>query len=427
MRVLIAALVVLLAGAVGYVAWLNGDIVTVRLGPGRSLDAPLAAALLAAFGVGAAIVGVLTLLGALRRAWAGFVERRRLRRAARRAAETTRARDLAWSGAPDQARATILRTERGTPAERDRAEIVAETYLDEGNLAGAQELLERALDQHPGDVRLLDLLATVAERRDDPVRAIEALERARRTDPDSPRLTRRLRDLTASLGRWTEALALQDEVIVRLKSPDALAAEEALRRGLRFEVARRDDDPERSAKRLATLAREHPDFEPAWVDSGDRFLAAGKPAKARKVWERGAHHRPVDVLLDRLDSLDASEGAAAHTTQRYRALLRRHGGDATLRQRLVRHLLSRGEVDDASRELEALDPTAGPTALLRGEILRQRGDFELAASTLSRAVGPAFGLSSTRRCAACGAHADTWRARCAVCRAWGTLGGASTS
>jgi lipopolysaccharide biosynthesis regulator YciM len=298
---------------------------------------------------------------------------------------------------------------------------VAETYIAEDDLDGANEVLTSALEGHPGDVRLLDLLATVAERRGDTERAIGLIERARREDPASPRLARRLRDLYVRTARWRDALALQDEIVARLKSAQALAREMETSRGLRFEVARADTDPDRSAKLLATLGREHPTFVPAWVESGERFLAAGKAAKARKVWERGASHVPVAALLDRLEALDAGEGAGERTTARYRTLVRQHGNDAGLRRRLARHLLAAGDTAAASQELNGLDPTTASAAVLLGELLRQRGEHERAAATLARALGPDFGIARSQRCAACGTDADAWTSRCAACGRWGTL------
>lgn len=421
MRLLVAVLVVLAGAFVGWIAWLNGSTVTVRLWSDHAVQMPLAAALLAAFGAGVVVVGLLALLGAIRRAWGRMRERRRARKAAKHAAQTARARELAWAGAPEQARATILRSERGAPAERDRIELVAQTYLVEDDLAGANELLVSGLERHPGDVRLLDLLATVAERRDEPARAIELIRRARREDPTSPRLARRLRDLYVRTGRWRDALGLEDEIVAHLKTPEAALHEEEIRRGLRFEVARADEEPERGAKLLATLGRQHPDFLPAWVEAGERFLAAGKPAKARKVWERGAMQHPAPPLLDRLEALDASDGASERTTKLYRALVRQHPDDPWLRRRLVRHLLALGDTEAASQELDELDATAPENALLLGELLRRRGDHERAAASLSRALGPGLGLASGYRCTACSADADAWTARCRACGRWGTL------
>jgi len=423
-RLLIAALVVAVGALAGYVAWLNGDPVTLRLGGDRVMDVPLAGALFAAFALGGTVVGLIALLGAIRRQWRAFWERRHQRRAARQLAETDRARRLAWAEAPDEARATILRAERGTPSDRARAEIVAETYLSEANLDGAHDSLIAALERHPGDVRLLDLFATVAERRGDTTRAIEVLSRARREDPDNPRLARRLRDLYVREGAWRDALRIQDEIISRLKHPDALTAEEAMAQGLRFEVAREGTDPERSAKALASLGRAHPDFLPAWVEAGDRFLAAGKPAKARKVWERGVAHRPDGVLLDRLEALDASEGAASRTTQRYRALLSTRPSDA-LRRRLARHLLLSGDVAGAAQEISRLDGSSAANAALLGEMLRRRGEHHQAAEAFSRALGPTLGLETAPRCIACGRDVSSWTARCDSCGGWGTIAAGS--
>src|SRR5262249_59632254 len=104
-------------------------------------------------------------------------------------------------------------------AEGERLVLLAESHLHEGDAAGARKVLEEGILRVGLEPRLLDLLAEAAERSGDVRGAADALERARLARPDSPRLARRLRDVYAHAGRWTEALAVQGEILLPLHDP----------------------------------------------------------------------------------------------------------------------------------------------------------------------------------------------------------------
>jgi predicted Zn-dependent protease len=424
MRWLLSALAVLFGVAIAYVAYLNDGDVTIRLSPSRTLDVPLTAALVVSFGLGVAVVAFLSLVGALRRGWRAARDRRRARREQKRVRQTERARELVWTGNYDRARAELLRSDRGLPAELVRIELLAETYLQENNLDGARLLLQNALDRLGAEPHLLDLLADVADRSDDIRLAIDAAERARRAQPDSPRLTRHLRDLYVRAERWQDALALQQDLLLKLKSPAAAVDERARMRGLRYQAASHGDDPDRAAKTLQTLAYETPDFLPAWVSAGDLFLKAGKSARARKVWERGVEHRPAAVLLERLEELNAGERVPERTTKLYRRLLKRHPSERLLPLLFARHLLARGDKDLAATALEeagAAGSSSPAATALWAESLRQHGRHDEATGAFARALGPGLGLSGPFACGQCGAMQPEWQAACGSCGAWGTL------
>src|SRR5262249_26960697 len=152
-----------------------------------------------------------------------------------------------------QARSELLRGESGVPADIERLALLAETHLNEGDVAAARKVLDEGLHQVGLDARLLDLLADAAERAGDLRRAADALERARKTRPDSPRLARRLRDAYAASGRWAEALALQGEILLRVHDATTLAREEHVMRGLRYQAALAETDPRRAARLLLAV------------------------------------------------------------------------------------------------------------------------------------------------------------------------------
>ncbi len=416
----VAAVLVILSG---YVLFLNPGPVTVHLTPARSVQPPLAGALLAAFAAGGVLVGLAAGVGAGRRGWHRWRARRRARHEVRQATTTARARELVWAGDYAQARAELLRGGGKASADVARIVLLAETYLHEGDPASARKLLEEGLVEVGLEPRLLDLLADAAERSGDLRGAADALERARMGQPASPRLARRLRDVYAASGRWAEAGALQGEMLLRVREPATLAAEEQVLRGLRYQAALAEPDLHQSVRLLAALAREDRSFVPAWVSLGDALVRLGRPVAARRAWERGARRRPAAVLLERLERLNVSERKPERTTRLYRRLFRRHGAAPALSLLFARHLIAQGALDQANDRLSALAaPLAGhPLAhALWGELHRRRGNHNLAADTLARAVGPDLGVMGPFRCTVCRHASDAWEGYCPECRRWGT-------
>ncbi len=405
-------------------AWLwllNQTPVAVHLAPDRSWTVPLGAALGGSFAIGAAGIALLWLGGASARLWRSWRERRASRHEARRAASTARARSLLWSGAYARARAELS---RGGEAAGDptRVALLAQAHLREGDPAAARRVLDEALPRLGPDPGLLDLLASAAEALGDRHGAIAALEQARRADPTSPRLLRRLRDAYLAAERWADALPLESEILLGTRNPDELAKETDILYGIRYELGCAESDDVRAARRLGMLAREAPSFLPAAVAAGDRWQRAGHAWRARRVWERAALERPAPVVLQRLDDHDAALGRPDRIARRYRRLRRRHPGDAVLALHEVRSFILSEQWEAAQQALDALpDAARGPLAeVLRAEWHRRRGEAGEAVEAYARALGPGLGLDGPVRCTACAAAMETWMGRCPACRRWNT-------
>jgi len=419
---LLGAMVVLGAA---YFAFLNPDAVELHWTPTRTTSPPLAVALLGAFAAGGALVGSFAGVRAGARGWRRWRTTRRARREARRAAQVAHAQHLVWAGDYRKARSELLRVERGAaPSDATRLALLAETHLNDDDPAGARKLLEEGLQEAGPEPRLLVLLAEAAERTGDLRAAADALERARAVHPESPRLARRLRDVHATAGRWSEALVVQGEILLRVHDATTLAREERVLRGLRYQAALAEPEPRRAARLLVAIAREDPSFVPAWVSAGDLFERAGRRFTARRVWERGARRRPVVVLLERLERLNASEGKPERTTRLHRRLRRRHPESAAVALLFARHLIAQGRLDDAEAALNALPAAAAGHPLVHvlwAEVHRQRGNSSLAAESYARVFGADLGLVAPFRCTACRREAATWSGYCEECKRWGTL------
>jgi HemY protein len=423
-RWLTAIVAVLVVIAAGYLVFLNAAPVVVRLTPERTASAPLAVALLVAFAAGGVVVALVATARASARGLRQWRQRRRTRRESRRRESTARAQALVWTGDYPQARAELLRGGEELPTDPARLVLLAETYLHEQEPAAARALLERGLARGMHDARLVDLLAEACERMGDLHAAVAALERARLADPSSPRVARRLRDVYVRQSRASDALALQGEIVLGVRSPTALAAEERTLRALRYEAALLEPDPARAARGVMSIARADPDFVPAWVSAGDLYLRAGRRFRARRAWERGARRRPAAVLLERIERLNATDGQARRTDRLYALLARLHPHDPVLPLLHARALVAANRLADAAAILKRLpEPDADRAAahVLWAEVHRHQGNHEDATHEYAKALGQALGLAPPYRCTACARATPDWTARCPHCGQWDTL------
>ena len=423
-RWLIAIGVALLVIAGAYLGFWNQDPVVIHLGPDQSTAAPLASVLLTAFAVGAGLMALVMVARASTRGVRAWRGRRTARRQAREVAVTARARDLLHTGDATRARLELLRVTGDVPEDVPRLALLAETHLAEGDPAAARAVVEQGLARDGAEPRLLSLLATAAVGTRDFRTAVDALERARRADPENPGIASRLRDAYVADGRWSDALALQGDILLHLQSPAALATEERALCFLRYQVALQESDDRRAARALTAVARETPTFVGAWVAAGDRWEKAGRLFTARRAFERGARRRPALVLLDRLERHNATAHHPERTARFLRRLQRRHPDALVIPLALARHLIAEGRFDAATEVLSALPETQGarPEALrLWGELYRRQGDTQRAAEAFARAAGSDLGLGAPYRCSSCRRSADAWEAYCPSCRQWDTM------
>ena len=90
---------------------------------------------------------------------------------------------------------------------------------------------------------------------------------------------------------------------------------------------------------------------------------------------------------------------------------------------LARHLVGRGELDEATAVLEHLPPAAAAQPAVHAlwaEVHRRRGNHSLAAESYARALGADLGVVAPFACSECGQTSDAWTGYCAKCRRWNT-------
>jgi len=281
----------------------------------------------------------------------------------------------------------------------------------------------QSLEHHPDHPRLLALKSSVLERQNETRAATVALEQAVTREPESPRLVEALRDCYARERRWSDAADVETRLLTLTRTPAEVAREQRLLRGFRYEAALAHDDTEEVLRELRALWRQDPGFLPAAVSLAELLEQIGQLREAGRVSARSARLRPAPVLLARLETVFRELERPKKVVAFYRRL-RRRSDSPLLLYRLVRFLLSEGALDEAAAELEAAKQRLSDDReyqLLWGEVLRLRGNSELALQAFRNALDPTAAERPQHACSACSRTFPDWGSRCPACGEWDTL------
>ena len=374
--------------------------------------------------------GALVLLGGGMRQLSTRLAELRTRRGARVAAQAAtwhqEGEAALWAGELERSRALMRKAWRRQSGNSPAALALASSYMDTGEYAAAQEVLQAALEEDPNDADLRYALGEALRRRGETAEAIRMLETLRVRFPRAPRVLVSLRELYREAERWREAADVQATYLETLPPP-ARSGEDRRLIELRYQAALTlAEAPERAAALDAVVQADRA-FVPALVSLGDALADSGRVDEAMKLWEKALRQQPRLVFVERLLAHERS----AREHERILALLGKHwnelDGDGA-RLLLARAALATGAFDTAERELRAIGRQDAPTVQRAwGELHHQRGDHTAAWTAISRAADRLGAAAADHRCTACGHPSEAWVGYCEGCGRWDTYRAGETA
>lgn len=366
---------------------------------------------------------VLAVLGGSLRQLSGSLSGWRGRRAARAAAQAGEwhqsGEALAWGGELERSRALLRKAWRKRPGNSAAALALASSYMDTGEYAAAQEVLEAAVGEDAGDPDLRYALGEALRRRGRTGEAIRMLETVRVQHPRAPRVLISLRELYRESGQWEQAAGLED-VYLQTVPADVRTGEQARLVQFRYQAAVALPDAAARLAALDAVVRSDRAFVPAQVSLGDALADAGRLDEARKLWEKAFKTSPRLVFVERL----LAHADSRRERERALALLGKHSDRVDpdgLHLLLARSALADDRLDVAERELAAVADQDAVT-VQRGwaELHHRRGDTSAAWAALSRAADRLGAAAADHRCSACGRFSEAWVGYCEGCERWDT-------
>lgn len=417
-RILLVVGAIVLIAAFGAIVVLNPGEVEFHPTHIHSFRPMLGLLLIFVFCAGALVA----VLGGSLRTLGGTLTNWRARRAARLAAQAGEwhqtGEQLAWGGELERSRALLRKAWKRQRGNSAAALALASSYMDTGEYAGAQAVLETAVAQDAHDPDLRYALGEALRRRGDTAEAIRMLETVRVQHPRAPRVLISLRELYRETARWKEAADVQDVYLQTLPG-DSRGGERERLVHFRYQAALALAEVDARLTGLDAVVQSDRFFVPALVSLGDALVEHGRGEEARKLWEKAFKSQPRLVFIERMLAADAAPHAprAMALLQKYRDQL-----DAdSVHLLLARIALAEGDLDRAGAELKTVATQDTPTVQRTwAEILHRRGEHTQAWDALRHAADHLGALATDHHCAVCGKFREGWIGYCDGCERWDT-------
>lgn len=417
-RLLIFGAILVFIAAFVAIVVLNPGEVDFRPTHIHSFRPTLGVLLIVVFCVGVTVA----LLGGSLRNLGGALGNWRARRDARLAAQAGQwhqaGEQLAWGGELERSRALLRKACKRPPGNSAAALALASSFMDTGEFAAAQEVLEAAVARDAADPDLRYALGEALRRRGESSEAIRMLETVRVQHPRAPRVLISLRELYRETRRWKEAADVQAVYLQALPPATPRGEVERLVQ-FRYQAALALPDLDARLGALDAAVQSDRGFVPALVSLGDALAQHGRAEEAQKLWEKAFKQHPRLVFIERMLAQDD-----AARTQRAVSLLTKYRDqlDAdSVRLLLARTALSEGDLVRASAELQAVTKQDSPTVQrVWAEILYRRGEVEKAWDALRRAADHLGAGAADHHCSVCGRLSEAWSGFCEGCERWDT-------
>jgi lipopolysaccharide biosynthesis regulator YciM len=423
MRTLLVLALLVLAGA-GYLSYFNDGTVTLAYAEGRNATLGVVPLVLACVALGLLMGIGGTAWHDVRGFFGGLGRRHRERQAERVRHLLVRAGNERLAGRVDKAQELYRRALKAAPEDLEAVMGLADLLRQRGMPKDAIALHRLATRLAP-EVRAYRLAVI-----DDYVamesyeRAAQQIEAALADDARHQALLTRLRELKVATSDWSGAAEAQERL---LKTPmEGLDSRTEATRltGLKYEAAvalATEGHATEAERALRDLTRESPDFAPAHMALGGLLFKGRGPAEALAAYQEGYEHTRDESFLPPIENLlivhlEDPQAAVDYFTR----LVDRDPKSLRLRYWLGRVHYRLEMIDDALHVLTRVEQavTAFPElSALLGRIHLRRGSVAEAAAALGEGSPPI-----TYACDACGAFAEEWRARCASCGRWGSVG-----
>jgi len=292
----IATIIVLVVViAFSYFAFYNHGTINLTVWQGKNVELPVVGLVLLSLSTGMAIVFALLAIRGIRRSYDNFQVSVKRRKRTKAEELYNRGVDAHLSGKMHQAvklleEAVEKDTEFLLPFFR-----LGTVYLALGEPQKALELHEKALDAHPGSLRVRLFLVDDHIAAGQLTEAAGVLKKIISKDDSNRTALIALRDIQEQHGDWQEAVETQRKLI-KASGKESESQEHLL--GLRYQMAAgylEDGDNERAVKILRDILKEAPDFVAATVALGEARIRSGKVDEGLKVLTEGynRHQNPV--------------------------------------------------------------------------------------------------------------------------------------
>lgn len=408
-----------------YFSLLNQSIILVHLSKSTSFELPVNLLILFVFLIGAVVSFVLSLISNIKARMALYQKYRR-----KEQLNTTFIKGLVYyiSGQKNKAKPLLIKT-----LEKDTSNVVSLSLL--GNIYRSQEEFDKAICFHqkakalaPSDKFVLKNLEEDYEVTKNLNLQKEVVKELTTIEKDNIDNLLRLRDLYKEKENWHEAIAVQNQIIPKIKDPEKLKVEKRKASVFYHECALEafnSDFFQVAAQMLKNSIKTDPTFTASHMLLGEVSLKTGNGKKTLKAWEYGYQETDDPLFLKRIDKFHMDQNQPSEIIQLYQGAIEKKSNVPLLHFLLGEAYVRFEMFDDAMGEFQKAHthyPDSIALNLLIGKIFERKDDFKSASIEYQKAFKKELSSFLKFTCSKCGYQISKWVGRCPKCKEW-SIGG----
>jgi len=427
-KVLVFLFIVFIA-ALGYLAILNNEPVTLKLSDQSAYEVPKVALILLSSAIGAFAILALVVVRDAKRYLGGWQNMRQQKKELRIQELYSKGLDAFFAGKYEDAVEFFDRIIEEDPANINTLLRRGDAAFNTGDLIKAKDFYIKAKEIRPQSVEVLLSLEKVFEAEHKWQEALRYLDNILEIDEENPRALYRKREIYEINKNWEALLNVQYKI---LKS-DVMEKDKQIEHqklfGYRYELGRHyleKGDIEKAKKVLRTIIKANKDFMAAYLALAESYLRGNDIEEAENTLLKGYEVTNATVFLIRLEDLFIDIGEPGKIIDLYQKELRKNPKDPKL-QFLLGKLYYRLEmIDYAFEVITGIDTTAADYPdlhILLGSIYKRRMEYDKAAEEFRKALikPEKHLLISSFCCSNCSYNSKEWMGRCTHCKQWNTL------
>ncbi len=414
-----------------YIAFLNPHEVQVYLTQSFSLSMPMVILLLGFILVGVIVTALMSWALNVKSAFGNLknhFQRQHNEKRQQWCQDTyERGKNVFVGGNLDKANVIFKKIHEEFPNHVGALNYLGDIARRKGNSDLALELHLKASKIAPGSFKTLNLLAEDYSNTGSLTEETATLEKIRQSEPDSPLILSRIRDLKLKNGDWKNAAVLQKRIVSltddtkQKEKENELFSQITYKNGLDYWEKGQIDSCISEFKKALRISGK---CVPAYITLGDAYLKSGNKKNAIRTWEVGLTHTHSPMILLRLQKMFEGSDDLKGLVRIYQDALQSSNNSAKDTLVLLNGVfyMERGETDEAIQALETIQPGK---SILHSVILANAYQQKEDIPNTEKASLSAFSLAKESLlkivCTECNASFTEWASTCPKCKAWSSL------
>jgi tetratricopeptide (TPR) repeat protein len=425
-KVAIFLLIIFLA-VLGYLAILNQENITLKLGEKHIYEIPQIALILLSSAIGALSMLIFVFVRDARRYVENLNIQRQQKKDLRIQESYSRGLDAFFASRYDEASELFNRIIHEAPNHVNALLRRGDIAFHKGEFVKAKDYYIKAKDLRPQSVEALFSLENVFEAEKNWQGALRYLDNILEIDEENPKALYKKRDIYEFNKNWEALLDTQSKILKSdIPESDRRKEQENLL-GYKYELGRHyleKGEVDKAIKNLKAVIKIEKNYPAAYLALAESYITEGNTEEAENVLIEGYEATSSLVFMVRLEDLLITLGEPGRIIDLYQKAIQTNQKDQKLQFFLAKLYYRLEMIDYALETISGIDISTldfTEVHMLLGGIHERRGLHDKAAEEFKKALHFTRPLVVPFCCSNCSYISEEWVGRCPDCRHWNTL------